>query len=102
MPNATTVDAATGIVTVRDLTPEEVAQRALDEAQALADTQVRELTDGNRTTLTDRAVTALQGNRTYLGLASPTAAQQRAQVAALTRQNAALIRLVLNLLDGTD
>lgn len=98
----TETDLSTGKITVRDLTPEEVAQRALDEAQALADAQVRALTEGNRTTITDRAAQALRTNRTYLGLASPTAAQQRAQVAALTRQNTAVIRLLLNQLDGTD
>jgi hypothetical protein len=102
MADITIYDAATGVVTVRDFTPEEAAQRALDEAQALADAQTRALTDGNWTTLTDRAVTALQGNRDFLALASPTNAQTLAQVKNLTRQNTALIRLMLGLLDGTD
>ena len=98
----TETDLRTGVVTVRDLTPEELAQRALDEAQALADAQTRQLTDGNRTTLTDRAATALQGNRDFLALASPTQADALAQIKDLTRQSTALIRLMLGLLDGTD
>jgi hypothetical protein len=98
----TETDLRTGVVTVRDLTPEEVAQRALDEAQAIASAQVRELTEGNRATITERASTALQGNRDFLALASPTNAQTLAQVKDLTRQSSALIRLVLNLLDDVN
>jgi hypothetical protein len=98
----TQVDARTGVVTVRDMTPEELAQRALDIADAQARQAAAGFFDGNRTTLTDRAATALQGNRDFLALASPTNAQTLAQVKDLTRQNTALIRLLLGLLDGTD
>lgn len=38
---------------------------------------------------------ALVGNATFLAIASPTAAQIAAQVKALTRQNNALIRLLI-------
>ena len=102
MADVTEIDALTGIVTVRGFTPQEAAQRAIDEAQALADAQVRELVEGNRATLTDRAVTALQGNRDFLDLAAPSQADALAQVKALTRQNTAVIRLLLGLLDEVE
>lgn len=56
----------------------------------------------NRFTLVERAQHALKANRTYLALQSPTNAQTLAQVRALTRQNTALIRLLLGQLDDTD
>jgi hypothetical protein len=55
-----------------------------------------------RRNLEDRARAALDTNRTFLALASPTNAQTLAQVRQLTRQNTALIRLLLNQLDSTD
>lgn len=56
----------------------------------------------NAATLRQRAAVAMAGNRTYLALATPTAAQTTAQVKALTRQMNAVIRLLLNDLEGTD
>ncbi len=54
-------------------------------------------------TLEDRLRSALDANRTYLAIATPTAAQQRAQLARLTRQNTALIRhLLRDLTDTSD
>lgn len=50
----------------------------------------------------DNARQALAGNRTYVGTATPTAAQTTAQVKALSRQVNGIIRLLLNELDGTD
>lgn len=56
----------------------------------------------NDETIRQQAQNALANNRTYAGLASPTAAQTAAQVKALTRQMNGVIRLLLNQLDGTD
>jgi hypothetical protein len=55
--------------------------------------------DLNAVDLTRKAQQALQANSTFLGLANPTAAQVTSQVQKLTRENNALIRLMLNLLD---
>lgn len=55
----------------------------------------------NRATIQQQAAAALDANRTFLAIASPTNAQTLAQVKALTRQNQGIIRLLLNQLDGT-
>lgn len=102
MADVVELDALTGTVTERDFTPEEIAQRQADQQAHAAAKAITEALDGNRATLTEQAATALAGNRDYLALASPTSAQTLAQVKALTRQNTALARLVLGLLDETD
>lgn len=57
----------------------------------------------NGRTLQQKARQALIDNGTYLAIATPTAAQNTAQVKRLTRQVNALIRLQLNeLADVTD
>lgn len=56
----------------------------------------------NEQTIKDRAATALQGNRDFLALQTPTNAQVLAQVRALTRQATGLIRLALKRFEGTD
>lgn len=55
----------------------------------------------NTTTLQQRAVTAIDNNVTYLGITNPTQAQAVTQVAALTRQVDALIKLLLNQINDT-
>jgi hypothetical protein len=50
----------------------------------------------NRRTVYDKARQALTANAAFLALSTPTTAQTLAHVRALTRQNNALIRLLLN------
>ena len=58
--------------------------------------------ESSRRTIHAQAATSLDGNRAFLALTSPTAAQNAAQVKALTRQMNGVIRLVLGQLDATD
>ena len=53
----------------------------------------------NQSDLQSKLTAALATNLTYLGLASPTTAQNTAQLQRLTRETTALIRLALNTLD---
>lgn len=55
----------------------------------------------NRATLQQRAVNALTANATYLAIATPTTAQMRDQLAAITKECSGLIRLLLNQVDTT-
>jgi hypothetical protein len=56
----------------------------------------------NKTDLVTKLTTALTDNKTYLGLTSPTTAQNTAQIKELTRQINKLIRLEVNDLSATD
>ncbi|MDQ5975408.1 MAG: hypothetical protein QG661_2617 [Actinomycetota bacterium] len=58
-------------------------------------------TDVAARTIEDRLRQALDANKAYLAIPTPTAAQQRAQLARLTRQNTALIRRLLRDLTDT-
>lgn len=58
--------------------------------------------EANRTTIEQQARTALNGNAAFLAIATPTAAQNAAQIKALTRQVNGLIRLVLGQLDAVN
>jgi len=78
------------------------AQGTVETTEQLTGLPVEPPGEKNRRSIEDRLRQRLDANRDYLALASPTAAQQRAQVARLTRENNALIRLVLDLLDTDD
>ena len=56
----------------------------------------------NERTLRSQAATALQNNRDFIAITSPSNAQVVAQVKALSRQVNALIRLELKELGGTN
>lgn len=84
-------DRVEWVYTVRAMTVEEVAARDAELQKPI-----------NLATLRSQAETALESNRTFLALASPSNAQTLAQVKSLTRQMNAVIRLVVGKLDGTD
>lgn len=56
----------------------------------------------NRADIVSKLKIALTENKTYLAVSAPTAAQKEAQTKELTKQNNKMIRLLVNLLDGTD
>ncbi len=70
------------------------------QAQRAADAQAAVTAATNGATIRQQALAALDANATFLALATPTAAQNAAQIKALTRQNNGLIRLVLGKLDS--
>jgi hypothetical protein len=78
-----------------DVTDEQV-QAAIDAAAG-----VYVNLQANRQTIMASARAALGNNRDYLAIGSPTQAQVRDQVAALTRQNNGLIRVLINDLTDT-
>jgi len=68
------------------------------ETQRLAFT----LSETNRTNINDFLKTAIDENKVYVALTTPTTVQKDKQIKALTRQNNRMIRLMLNLLDSVD
>lgn len=84
------------------LTSSEQAERDQMATAASADASTTAARQGNATTMRQRAEQALDANRTYLALGTPTAAQTTAQVRLLTQETTALVRLLLGLLDRTD
>ena len=71
-------------------------------SDSLAEEQKQQVITLNKLTIEEQALVALKKNKTFLSLASPTNAQSLAQIKALTRQNNAIIRLLLNKLDEID
>lgn len=83
-------DATGALVETRNATPTELARfQAWEE-------------DGREQQIRTNADAAIDGNRTFLALASPTNAQNAAQVKALTRQVNGVLRMMLRRLDATD
>jgi len=83
----------------REVVAEATTQAAL---QAGVDAHVPANEAGNRATLTQQAKAAMDGNRAYLALGTPTAAQTTVQVKALTAQMTALARLATDQLEDVD
>jgi hypothetical protein len=68
-----------------------------------ADVQWKSGTEqANHQSIQRAAQTALNANRVFLALATPTQAQNLAHIQALTRQNQGIIRLLLQQFDGTN
>ena len=73
-----------------------------DEESTSADVKDNlSLMSANKDSIVSKMQTAQTNNATYLAIASPTSAQNTAQVKALTRQVNALIKLAINDLGNT-
>jgi hypothetical protein len=72
------------------------------ERQFTADELAGKRAQDNGDAIREQAALAVQANKAFLGLASPTNAQVVAQVRSLTRQSNGLVRLTLGLLDEVD
>lgn len=95
------LDGAAGTRTRWDEQGVQLDQRALTaaEASALAAQDTQQAREVNRRTLEDRLDAAETSLTTYIGLASPTAAQTTAAVKMLCRVVLGLVRLTRNRLD---
>jgi hypothetical protein len=95
------IDCSSGQTRLVPLTPAEQADFDARNAAAPALEAARQTLVANYGTLQQRAQAALAKNATYLALPAPANVDVVAQVALLTKECTALIRLVLNALDST-
>lgn len=96
-------DDNTRLYTAWDTSGNQTTQRAYT-TQENTDANARQAVitdDANRASLQTKATNAIATNNNFLAIASPTNAQAVAQVQLLTRENTAIIRLLLGLLDST-
>lgn len=96
-------DGAAGTYTAWDPQGNVTTSRALtaQETSDLAAMDTTMTAQNNAATLQSRMSAAIAANNTYLGLATPTAVQQTAQIARLTKECNALIKMALNQLSDT-
>jgi hypothetical protein len=72
----------------------------VDEQAAASAAAIEQTAQLNRVTIEQRAQTALAANETFLAIASPSNAQNAAQIKLLTRECQGLIRLAIKALDS--
>ena len=72
-----------------------------DEAAPLVEADKEDAQESTRASLLEKVDAAIEADLAYLELSPPTTAQAVAQVARLTRQTVALLRLVAQRLDDT-
>lgn len=102
-PTQLTAEMGVGVAVADDGTTRTVtAEVTKATLQTAVDAHVAIDEQGNRATLEQRAAAALAANRTYLARSAPTTAQNTAQLKVVTQECTALIRLALDLLEGTD
>lgn len=94
---------ANGILGQSDVTPTGAFYCSAAPCQAIpqAAAVLAATAAANQATIQQQAAAALTNNVAYLAIGSPTNAQVVAQVAAMTRQLDALIRLALGKFDAT-
>ena len=100
MADGTTIDCRTGKATVAPLSPGDQADFDARQAAAPAIVAAQVAAATNLNTLQTHASGAISANLAYLTIVGPTPAQIAAQVALLTRESTALIRLLLAQFDS--